>query len=66
MSEKPDYRFHFKIVNEATDEVVSEDYCTITDARIDQYGNCETIDHEIGRTLRWWREKGRAEYEAKL
>jgi hypothetical protein len=66
VSEKPNYLFRFQIVNETTNDVVSGDYCTITDARIDQYGGCETIDHEVARTLRWWREKGRAEYEAKL
>jgi hypothetical protein len=57
------YRFCCQITDETTGEVVETDWCTITDARIDEFGGCEQVDHVTGKLLRNWRNFARAEHE---
>jgi hypothetical protein len=64
MASKPDYIFKFSIVDVTSGEVVEADYCTITNANISEFGDCEVVDQEVGRMLRNWRKFARAEYEA--
>lgn len=61
MSERPTYRFHCKIVDEATGETVIADYCQITS--IDQFGACESVDMHVASMLRAFERKARAEHE---
>lgn len=64
MTVKPEYRFAFQIVDESTDEVVESDFCTITNARIGEFGDCEMVDMAVGKMLRNWRTFAREEHEA--
>jgi hypothetical protein len=63
MTAQPEYRFTFQITDQTTGEVVENDWCTITDARIGENGECETVDREVGRMLRNWRRFARENYE---
>ena len=58
-----DYRFRFQIVDATTDEVIESDWCTITNAKISGFGECEVVEMEVSRMLRNWRGFARAEYE---
>lgn len=59
---KPDYRFKFQIVDEATGDVIADDWCTLT--TIDEFGGCEAVDHQVASTLRYFTRTGRAKHEA--
>lgn len=61
MTDRPEYRFRFQIVDETTGEVVESDYTYLTS--IDQFGNCESVDIHVAAMLRGFNRNGRAEYE---
>lgn len=50
MAEAPNYRFSFKITDETTGDMIVADFCSFTQA--DEFGGCETIDHQVARGLR--------------
>lgn len=59
------YRFQLSIVDDSG-TVIESDFTTITDARIDEYGGCEVVDHAVAKMMRNWRRFSRAEYEGEL
>lgn len=61
MPDAPSYRFHCKIVDEATGEVVIADYCALTS--IDQFGGCESVDMHVASMLRAFIRTAKAEHE---
>lgn len=65
MTDKPDYRFCFQIVDQATGSMIAADWCSLTDGiPTDEFGSCENVDIHVGSLLRVFQRKGRAEYEA--
>jgi hypothetical protein len=46
-----EYRFKFQIVDEDDNVAVSGSTYILTDS-IDQYGNCESVDIEVGTAMR--------------
>ena len=58
------YRFHFQVVDPETEEVIEENWATLSE--IDQFGGCESVDHQVASTLRAFNRFGRAEYERRL
>lgn len=63
MTDKPDYRFKFELVDETTGEAVLVDWVSLSE--VDEIGGCETVDHAVARMLRMFSRNARAEYEAK-
>lgn len=61
MSAVPTYRFKFALVDEATGEVISSDFCALTS--IDQFGGCESVDMHVASMLRAFERTVREEYE---
>lgn len=62
MAEKTKYRFECRIIDAATGEVVIEASSHL--GRIDQFGGCESVDHETARMLRAFERTARDEHEA--
>lgn len=49
---EPTYRFICHIVDEDTDEVLHEGSTYIIPTSISQFGECESVDMEVAKTLR--------------
>lgn len=62
MSDKPEYRFEFKIVDTTREESVVSGSTYISN-HISPYGECESIDVEIAGALRAFKNKLRNRYE---
>jgi len=64
MAGTPEYRLKIQIADETTGDVIEADWTSLTEVdRIDEFGNCEAVDALVGRLLRIWNTKGRAEHE---
>ena len=50
-----DYQFEFSIRDENDEEVLTGS--TFISANIDEYGNNEVVDMEVGKALRYFKEK---------
>jgi RNA polymerase-binding transcription factor DksA len=63
MADQPDYRFECRIVDQNSDEVVIAGSSFVSS--IGEFGQCESIDMEIGSLLRAFKRTARAEHECK-
>jgi hypothetical protein len=58
---KPDYRFVCHIVDQTTGNIVISGSTYVSS--IDRYGQCESVDTEVGAMLRSFERKIREQYE---
>lgn len=45
-------RFKFEIIDDTTGDVIASDWTWFDHGRIDEYGNCETVDIHVGAAMR--------------
>lgn len=46
------FKFEFKIRDTETGEIITTDWTTFDAERVDQFGNCETVDIHVGAAMR--------------
>lgn len=61
MTDRPEYRFKFAIVDETSGEVVWSDFCSLS--AINRFGSCESVQIHVTSMLRGFERHVREEYE---
>lgn len=55
MTDTPNYRLKFEIVDVTTGNAIVVDFCSFSADSVDQFGGCEATDHQVAAAMRAFR-----------